>query len=121
MTRITTIPSGRIGFYYLCRGTVIAVHSQRPVDGYDTGILIIPRFNPYEEISLAAEVEDGHFELYIRHSHTPDGSIVYRHTTQSYVVFHNEPFTDEILGTLCQRFHISTDAIEHEGIEGNPW
>ena len=115
------IAPGRIGFYYLCRGNVIIVHSQSPLDGHDNGHLIIPRLNPYEEISVSAEVEEGIFEVYIRPSYTPDGSVVYRLSTQSFVVFHNEPFTDEILHQLCERFGISANTIQHEGIDGNPW
>ena len=121
MTKAVIIPSGRIGFYYLCEGTVIATLSQSRLDGCDTGTLIVPRFNPYEEISLSSDLDDGRFEVYIRPSLTPNGSVVYRRTTKAFVVFHNEPFTDDILKELCRRFGISPDSIQHEGIDGNPW
>ena len=117
----TTIPPGRIGFYYLCEDTVFATHTQSTLDGYDNGLLIVPRFNPYDEITIAADVDQGLFELYICPSHTPDGSVVYRRSTRSFVVFHNEPFNDEILRELSERFRISNDTIQHEGIDGHPW
>ena len=121
MSRIAKLPSGRIGFYFLCKGNVIATLSQSPLEGYDNGTLIVPRFNPYEEISVRSDLEEGHFEIYIRPSLTPDGSVVYRRTSETFVVWHNEPFTDDILRGLCRRFGISPDSIQHEGIDGNPW
>ena len=121
MNRIATLPSGRIGYYFLCKGNVIATLSQSPLDGHDNGALIVPRFNPYEHISVTSDLEEGLFELYFRPSLTPDGSIVYRRTAKAFVVFHNEPFNDKILRQLCERFGISNDTIQHEGIDGHPW
>jgi hypothetical protein len=121
MSQPATIPSGEIGFYFLFRGSVIATLSQSPLEGHDNGTLIVPRFNPYEEISLSSDLDDGRFEVCIRPSLTPNGSVVYRRTTKAFVVFHNEPFTDDILKELCRRFGISPESIQHEGIDGNPW
>ena len=121
MNRIATLPSGRIGYYFLCKGSVLATLSQSPLEGYDNGTLIVPRFNPYEEIFVRSELEEGLFEVHVRSSLTPDGSIVFRRTTKAFVVFHNEPFNDEILRELCERFRISNDTIQHEGIDGHPW
>jgi hypothetical protein len=70
MIKATTIPPGRIGFYYLCSGNVVATLSQSPLDGQNTSTLIVPRFNPYEEISHSTEAQEGLFEIYIRPSHT---------------------------------------------------
>lgn len=121
MTAAAIIPHGRIGFYYLCASKIIMIHTQPTLEGHDNGLLIIPRLNPYEEIRVSAEVGGGLFEAYISPSHTPDGSIVYRRSSRSFVVFHNEPFTDGIFNQLCQLFEISPEVLDHEGIDGHPW
>ena len=121
MNLFTVIPSGNIGSYYLCRGNVIVTLKQRTLDGHDTGTLIAPSFDPFDDIDLAEDRDEGTFCLHIGTTLTPDGSIVFRRSTQTYVILHNEPFTDEIFKDICSRFALASDTAQHEGIEGPPW